>query len=107
MSGQVDRRRPTGWFRRFLRVGVVLGVLGIAMPIVMGDPRFIISGVVSLVTCLALLYPDRMPSELITRAEGFDRYLWARPGLLAIVLLAAILIPALFLIVRAVTNHPR
>ncbi len=107
MSEQVDRRRPRGWYRRFLRMGVVLGVLGIAVPILMGDARFIIPGFVSLGMSWLLLYPDRVPSKLLTRAENVDAYLWERPFLLALLLLLSILIPATFLILRLLATHPR
>ncbi len=107
MSGRSEHRRPRGWYRRFLRMGVVLGVLGIAVPILLGDPRFIIPGAVSLGMSLLLLYPDRVPSKLLTRAENVDAYLWERPFLLAVLLLASIIIPATFLILRFLTAHPR
>jgi hypothetical protein len=106
MSERSEHRRPRGWYRRFLRMGVVLGVLGIAVPILMGDARFIIPGVVSLGMSLLLSYPDRVPSKLLTRAENVDAYLWERPFLLALLLLASIIIPATFLILRFLATHP-
>jgi hypothetical protein len=69
----------------------------------MGDPRFIIPGVVSLGISLLLLYPDRVPSKFLTRAENVDAYLWERPFLLALLLLASIIIPATFVILRFLT----
>jgi len=107
MSKRVDERRPKGWYRLFLRMGVVLGVLGKAVPILMGDARFIIPGVVSLGMSLLLLYPDRVPSKLLTRAENVDAYLWERPFLLALLLLLSIIIPAVFLILRFLATHQR
>jgi hypothetical protein len=106
MSERSEHRRPRGWYRRFLRMGVVLGVLGIAVPILMGDARFIIPGVVSLGMSLLLLYPDGVPSKLLTRAENVDAYLWERPFSLALLLLASIIIPATFLILRFLATHP-
>lgn len=107
MSERSEHRRPRGWYRRFLRMGVVLGVLGIAVPILMGDARFIIPGVVSLGMSLLLLYPDRVPSKLLTRAENVDAYLWERPFLLALLLLLSIIIPAVFLILRFLATRQR